>query len=187
MTDDIIIHEIHDLSNRYVTDLLVRGISESTSPNYHPDYFDKSENLFFILENKNRFAEGKGTYFVIEKDEEMVCSAGWNEYELDPTIALGFTRLFVPEIHRKNFYASQYLTDKIINDTQNYDKLWLGHGQEAIHVYNRYVYFYENGKNKYENYPNLYSRFKPIGEKEIYYSKQWVVEYIKPDIIGEIK
>jgi len=176
----IIIHEIHDLENRYVTDLLVKGLSESTSTIYNPNYSDKLGNIFFILDQR-RFAEGRGTYYVMEKNGEMICSTGWNEYDLDPTIALGFTRLYVPEKHRRNFYASQYLTDKILDATQDYDKLWLAHGQDSLHLYDRYVYFHEHGKNKHESYSNFYSRFKPIGELEIYYTKQWVVEYIKPD------
>ena len=65
----MIIHEIHDLSNKYVIELLLKGLSKITDEqyvtNYHPDYASNTGNLFYILE-QGRYVKGK--YYVLEED-----------------------------------------------------------------------------------------------------------------------
>ena len=94
----MIIHEIHDLSDTYVTSLLENGLSKITDnqyiTNYHPEYSHNAGNLFYILEH-GRYVKGK--YYVLEEDGKFICSGGWNEYE--PDIALMLTRLYITQLY----------------------------------------------------------------------------------------
>ena len=66
----------------------------SSITNYHPDYANEPSNLFYILNQpNNRYT--KGAYYILEEDNKLIACAGWNEYELDITTALGLTRMFV--------------------------------------------------------------------------------------------
>ena len=85
----MIIHEIHDLSNEYVTSLLKTGLSEivddTYKKNYHYDNIDVPGNLFNTLV-QGRYINGK--YFVIEEDGIYVASSGYNYYENDTALVL---------------------------------------------------------------------------------------------------
>jgi hypothetical protein len=176
------IHEIHDLSNIKAIDILKQGLvniqEENLKKNYHPDYIETPGNLFYILK-QGRYI--KGTYYVLENDGEYICSAGWNEYELDTDIALILTRLYtVPKYRTKN-YAGIYILPKALEEAKAYKHIWI-----TFNEYNKgmYAWFNRAKLGKYASVGGytphiLYNKFVPIGKKNIYYTEQYVVELQK--------
>lgn len=176
----MIIHEINDLSNIYVTNLLRKNLTivndRRIIKNYHPDYEQCSSNLFYILHN-GRYRAGKGTYYVIEDNGKYVCSAGWNEYEENSNIAFALTRMFTsPEYRGKYFVANNILT-KSLEATKNYSKVWMTVNEHNKALYTWFVRASQNKKGAlFNDWPNIYRSFKPIGKHIIYNSIQYVVE-----------
>lgn len=175
------IHEIHDLSNQYVVDLMQSHLSTITDPdiikNYHPDYSQESGNLFMIL-RQGRFYNGK--LFVIEDNGEYVCSSGWNEYELEPTTALLLTRMYTNPRYRLHYNHAEYLLPKMIEETNHYRRQIM-----TVNKYNLALYrWFERGQDGkaqalFNNWPPVYKNFRPAGIETIYYTKQHVIEHIK--------
>lgn len=100
----MIIHSINDDSNIVVCDLLKREFSKITDDlvllNYHPDYSNNPGNFFYVLK-QGRYK--KGNYYILEENNEFICSAGWNEYGLNPDIALLLTRTYVNTKYRAQY------------------------------------------------------------------------------------
>ena len=175
----MILHEIHDLSNNTAIEVLKRGLSKITDPkhlqNYHPDFSEHTGNLFYVL-NTGRYHKGK--YYVIEEDDTYICSAGWNEYELEPDIALMMTRFYVMPEYRKKYYASSHILPKALEEAKDYKRIWM-----SMNEYNKslYTWFDRASKGKlpglFDYWPNVYRKFVPIGKRDIYYTEQYVVEY----------
>ena len=174
------IHEIHDLSNRYVTDLMYYGLSEITDKNYirnyHPDYANESSNLFAILDN-GRYTQGTGKYFVIEQDGKYVCSAGWNKYELDPNVAFALTRMYASPKYRGQYLIGSNILPKTLEETATYSNVWMTVNRHNKVMYSWFLRLSQNKRTAlFNDWPEIYKRFKPIGEKVIYNTKQYVVE-----------
>lgn len=177
------IHKIQDCSNEHVVSILKEGLSKFDNPssiaNYHPDYSNESSNLFYILNQpNNRYT--KGNYYVLEEDNKLIACAGWNEYELDTTIALGLTRMFVSKEHRTSYILGKTVLPLIIEETVNYNHLWMTVNEYNIALY-KWFERYHNGKSPTitESWPEVYKKFKPIGKKTIYYTEQYVLELEK--------
>ena len=177
------LHKIQDCSNEHVISILREGLCKIDNPNsianYHPDYANESSNLFYILSQpNNRYM--KGNYYVLEEDNKLIACAGWNEYELDATIALGLTRMFVSVEHRTSYVLGKTVLPLIIEETTNYNSLWM-----TVNEYNLILYKwferYHNGKSPTlsHSWPEVYKKFKPIGKKNIYYTEQYVLELKK--------
>lgn len=177
------IHEIHDLNNKPVIDILKLGVSEiqdeNIIKNYHPDYCNTSGNLFYILD-QGRYRQGHGKYFVITDSDKYVCSVGWNEYDLDPTVALLLTRMYITPEYRAQYIIGKTILPQMIQEAENYSRLWI-----TANNHNRaiYTYFERVSQNKrptlFNDWPEIYRQFKPIGKRTVYYTEQWVAEYDK--------
>lgn len=178
------IHQIHDLSNNFVIEILKQGLSEIQDEkiikNYHSDYSDIPGNLFFILD-QGRYRVDHGKYFVItDNDDKYIASAGWNEYELNTTVALLLTRMYITPSYRAQYIVGKTILSQMITEADNYSKLWI-----TANDHNRsiYTYFERVSQNKravlFNDWPDIYKKFKPIGKKMIYYTRQWVAEYDK--------
>jgi len=178
------IHEIHDLSNQHVVNLLSEHFNKSITDenllkNYHPDNKNLPENLFYILRN-GRYRKGLGKYYVIEIDNEYICSAGWNEYEFDKDIALLLTRMFVNEKYRAKYYSGNYILPRCIVETVDYAHCWI-----TCNEYNKTIYDWFSRSAQgitpalYNNWPEIYRKFKPIGKKSVYFTDQYVAELEK--------
>jgi len=180
MYSDMIVHEIHNLNNTHVVDLLTTGLSKVTDPdiiiNYHPDHSHEPGNLFYILGN-GRYEQGRGKYYVLEKDGDYVCSAGWNEYEVDPAIAFALTRMYTSEQYRGQFLIAQNILTRTLVETERYPNVWL-----TVNEYNKslYEWFVRVARYKKTNlvnqWPEVYRQFKPVGQRVIYNTTQYVVE-----------
>jgi hypothetical protein len=176
----MIIHEIHDLSNRHVNDIMCSGLSKITDRdiirNYHPDYSNDSGNLFAILEN-GRYQKGQGKYFVIEEDGEFICSAGWNEYDLDKSTAFALTRMYTDPAHRGKYLVANNILPKTLEETSEYENVWMTVNRHNKVLYSWFVRASQNKRTAlFNDWPDIYKNFKPIGEKMIYYTPQYVVE-----------
>ena len=177
------IYTINDLSDSKVVNILKNGLSEITDAriikNYHPDHTEFSGNLFYILD-QGRYKNGLGNYFVIVDDNEnYVASAGWNQYELDPTIALLLTRMYVSTTYRTQYHIANYILPKILDEVKEYEHLWATwnlHNNTMSKWFSRY----EESKST-ALWPEIYKKFKPIGKKIIYHTEQYVDEY-KEDV-----
>lgn len=173
------IYEIHDLSNEKAVSLLKHGLSKvdnvNVIKNYHPDYYGSPGNLFTILD-QGRYREGNGKYFVVEEDGRYICSAGWNAYDVDNSIALLLTRMYTDVMYRTNFFVGNLILPHILSETASYKKRWFTCNEYNKSIYDWFVRMYET-KNM-GNWPELYRNFKPIGKHPVYYVDQYVMEYI---------
>lgn len=176
------IHEIHDLANKPVIDILKQGLAEiqdeSIVKNYHPDYSNISGNLFYILES-GRYRQTHGKYFVITDDsDKYVCSVGWNEYDLKPNVALLLTRMYITPAYRRQYIIGKTILPQMIAEAKDYSRLWITANKHNLSIYN---YFLRASQNKrtvlFNDWPDIYRRFKPIGKQIVYYTEQWVAEY----------
>lgn len=169
---------INDLSNHYVINLLKHGLSTindlDTGKNYHPDHSNTPGNLFYIL------AEGRyqnGNYFVMEEDGKYVGSAGWNPYG---DVALVLTRAFIPQAERRKYNMAQYLLPVIFEQTLDFKKLWITCNEYNFTIYQALTRL-QDGKSAglFSAWPPIYKKFVPIGKKTVYYTEQYVAEYIR--------
>lgn len=177
------LHKINDLSNKNVISLLHEELGKITDSeyieNYHPDFSNKPSNLFFILADKNGRYK-KGCYYVLENSGEFICSAGWNEYEFDSSIALALTRAYVNPKFRAQYYMGQYILPEIIKSTENYCHLYITSNSYNSSIY-RWFSRAAEGKSTtiHKQWPDVYKKFVPVGIKNIYFTEQFVVEYKK--------
>jgi hypothetical protein len=177
----MLLHELHDSSNEFVMNLLEVSLSKITDndiiKNYHPDYKNDPANIFYIL-NDVHGRYNRGCYYVLEDNGEYVCSAGYNEYDLDQTIALALTRAYIDPKHRAKYYMGEYILPKIIDSTELYKHLYITADSHNSAIYQ---WFDRADKGKrptmFNNWPDIYRKFKPIGKKTIYYTEQFVMEY----------
>ena len=179
----MIVHEIHDLNNQRVTTLLKQGLShvdkESYVSNYHPDYESIPGNLFNTLKS-GRYKLGHGKYYIIEEDGNYIASAGWNEYDLDNNIALMLTRMYTIPKFRMNYHIANNILPLALSEVKDYKHIWF-----TCNEYNKKIYEWfvrvEQGKSGglFNDWPDIYRNFKPIGKKNIYYTEQYVAEYQK--------
>jgi len=174
------LHQIHDASNRFIIGLLEDSFSKIINSNlvknYHPDYKNETSNIFYILNDVNgRYS--RGCYYVLEENNEYICSAGYNEYELDSSIALALTRAYVDPKHRSKYYMGEYILPKIIENTTQYEHLYI-----TADSFNSAIYQWFDRANTgkrpamFNDWPDIYRKFKPIGKKNIYYIEQYVME-----------
>lgn len=147
--------------------------------NYHPDNRNCPGNLFYILTN-GRYRSGKGAYFVIEEAGEYICSAGWNEYEIAPDIALLLTRMYVNTKYRSGYYAGKFILPMAIHATNMYKHQWITCNEHNKTIYKWFERSATGSRTTIFNpWPETYSKFKPIGKKTVYYTPQYVAELVK--------
>lgn len=170
----MIVHQIKDLSNSYVIELLKDGLKNISEnhllENYHPDNKHNPANLFYILKN-GRFLIGN--YYVLEDNNgQYVCSAGWNQ--LNDEIALGLVRAHTIPQYRSHFLLGKHILPTILEETKNYKKVWL-----TFNEYNKKIYdviaLMNQGKSV--PWPKDYRKFSPIGTKLVNNTLQYVAEY----------
>ena len=174
------LHELNDSSNEFVMNLLEESLSKITDvdiiKNYHPDYKTESSNIFYILNDVNGRYK-RGCYYVLEDDGEYVCSAGYNEYDLDQTIALALTRAYINPKHRAKYYMGEHILPKIIENTTQYEHLYITADSHNSALYQWFVRANEGKRpTMFQQWPDIYRKFKPIGKKYIYYTEQYVAE-----------
>jgi acyl carrier protein len=186
-----LIHEIHDLSNDYVVELLRSGLSKVTNENilvnYHPMYQQNPANLFYILTN-GKYRKGHGKYFVIEEDGVFVASAGWNQYDSEPTTALVLTRMYIDPAYRAQYIIGNSILPQILTDTEDYAKIWI-----TVNEHNKVIYkwFERASENKrttlFNDWPPIYRNFRPIGQKTVNYTEQYVVEFKREKTMTDLE
>jgi hypothetical protein len=175
------LHIIHDDSDEHVISLLHSEFRNITNTdivkNYHPDYKHKPANIFCILHDTNGRYK-RGAYYVLENEGEFVCSAGWNEYELNQTIALALTRAYINPKYRAKYYMGEYILPKIIENTIFYKHLYITADSHNSAIYQFFVRASEGKRTAiFNDWPDIYRNFKPIGKQTIYYTEQYVAEY----------
>lgn len=176
----MIVHEIHDLSNDFITEILKSEFSKITDDkiikNYHPDYSDEHSNIFYVLKH-GRYKKDQGKYYVVEDQGQYVCSAGWNEYTEDTSIAFALTRMYIAPKYRGKYLVEKFILNKSLEETKKYKKIWLTVNEHNSTIYSWFVRAHE-GKSTalFNNWPDTYKLFQPIGKKLIYNTDQYVME-----------
>jgi hypothetical protein len=174
------IYTINDLSNVKVIEILKKEFSQITDPdiisNYHPDYAHVPGNLFYILE-QGRYLVGK-YYVIVDADDKFVASAGWNRYELDHTVALLLTRMYVSPQHRTQYYIGNLVLPNMLVEAADYQHKWITCNEHNSMIY-QWFYRASQGRRTtmFTNWPDIYKKFKPIGKKTIYYTEQYVAKF----------
>jgi hypothetical protein len=177
----MIIHSIHDLTDQVLVNLLKKGLSTVTNPkyieNYHPDFSNQPGNLFYILD-QGRYRKGHGKYFIVEEDGKYICSAGWNEYDFDKNIALLLTRMYTEPKYRMNYYVANNILPLALKEAKDYKHIWFTCNEYNKKIYDWFVRV-EQGKlgGLFNNWPDIYKQFKPIGKRIVYNTDQYVAEY----------
>lgn len=176
----MIIHKIHGLDNEYVIDILSTGlsnVSDSDVDNYSPLAAACNSNLFYILK-EGRYREGNGAYYVAEENGKFIASAGWNMYTEDTAIVL--SRAYVAKEHRTSYVMGHDLMPLLLADCAAVPNVWITCNEKNITIY-RWFLRAANGKRGtfFKNWPDIYSKFVPIGKKIIYFTEQYVVELVK--------
>jgi len=172
------IHLINDLSNKHVVNLLKSNFcsisNKNIVKNYHPDYSNIPGNLFYILA-KGRYKQGM--YYVVEKNGKYICSAGWNKYHECVDTALLLTRAYVSEHYRSKYPLATYLLPLMIDATSHYKHVWITCNEHNRSIYSAFERL-NSGKSAglFNQWPDVYKKFKPIGLKTIYNTQQYVVE-----------
>ena len=174
------LHQIHDSSNEIVMKMLQTSLAGITDANlftnYHPDNSRDPANIFYILnDSAGRYL--KGCYYVLEDNGEYVCSAGYNEYDLDHTVALALTRAYIMPKYRTKYFMAEHILPKIIENTTHYQHLYITANSYNSAIYQWFIRAQEGKRTAmFNDWPDIYRKFKPIGKKNIYYTEQYVIE-----------
>ncbi len=173
------IYQINDLNDQHVINILQKGIrpdmfkTPDIAKNYLYDHRDLSSNLFYIL-NNGRYL--KGTYFVItDPNDVFLAAAGWNHYT--DNIALALTRMIVDPKVRSQYIIGNEIMPMILEQTKNYKKVWITANDYNKTIYTWFERSYQNKSTSIANqWPEVYKKFKPVGQREVNHTLQWVVE-----------
>ena len=171
------IHQITDLDNKIV-EILKSGISrdmfssDQLAVNYLYEYRETPGNLFYIL-NQGRYKTG--SYFVVTDNNRYIASAGWNHYNEDTALLL--TRMLVIPKYRGSYILAKTILQTMIDQSANYKNQWITFNEYNLTLY-KWFERVEQGKRGalFNNWPEIYARFKPIGQREINHTLQYVVE-----------
>jgi hypothetical protein len=171
------IYEINDLSNTKVIEILKNGITKSMFKkqelleNYLYEYKDNPANLFYRLEN-GQFKNG--SYFVITDEEDnFIAGSGW--YKYNDNTALVLVRMLVRPDYRTTYIVGHKLLPLMLDKAARYNNVWI-----TCNDYNKAIYdwFDRSSKGKspalYNNWPDLYKKFKPIGKQLVNGMQQYV-------------
>ena len=178
------IHKIADLSNASITNMLTDEFSKITDENivvnYHPDYSNNPANIFYILAN-GRYQ--RGMYYVAETDGKYMCSAGWYPYDEIPGVALVLTRMFVSPEVRTKYLIGTHILPNMLQEACAFSKIWITCNGHNKSIYNWFVRANQHKRSAlYNDWPDIYRQFKPIGAQEIYHTLQYVAEFTRPTI-----
>ena len=174
--------KITDLSNTKIISILESEFSKiddtNIIENYHPVYHKSAGNIFFIL-NAGRYAQG--SYFVLLDDNgEFACSAGWNHYTDDTALLL--TRAYVSPRYRTKYLMAEYFLNQMLDDSKSYANRWITVNNYNISMYKWWQRSVEGKRPAlFNNWPDIYKLFVPLGEKTVNNTLQFVVEYKGPN------
>jgi len=173
------IFRIHDITDRAVEilkkGLVLEGEPEELRRNYCYEHRDEPGNLFKILES-GRYLRG-AYYILTDHRGDYVGSAGWNQYDNDT--ALVMTRMYVIPKFRRSYIIGTAILPTLLEETTEYKKVWM-----TVNHYNKGLYYWfvraQKGNDKgLSDWPDIYKKFKPIGEHLVYNTPQLVMEYQK--------
>lgn len=172
------IHQINDLTNKKIVEILKNEISkdmfdrEQLAANYLYEYRNTPGNLFYIL-NQGRYKTG--AYFIVTDKKKYIASAGWNHYNKETALLL--TRMLVIPEYRGSYILAKTVLQTMINQSSNYKNQWITFNDYNLTLY-KWFERVDQGKSGalFNNWPEIYSRFKPIGQREINHTLQYVVE-----------
>jgi len=169
------LYRLNDLSPSPGLDILKsefsnRVFDESYAENYAWDHRDKLSNIFYLLKN-GRYSVG--CYFVIENNGKYIASAGWNKY--DNETALVLTRAFITEEYRTSYVMGNELLPIMLDESKSFQNIWITCNKNNKAIYD---WFTRNKEGKspamFSNWPDIYSRFEPIGIRTVYFTEQFV-------------
>lgn len=171
------IHQINDLNNNLVFEILKNGITknmfdrDTLAANYLYECKNNPGNLFYILK-QGRYKVG--SYFVISENNRYIASAGWNHYNDDTALLL--TRMLVIPDYRGSYILAKTVLQTMIDQSSTYTNQWITFNDYNLTLY-KWFERVEQGKRGalFNNWPEIYSRFKPIGQREINHTSQYVV------------
>jgi hypothetical protein len=173
------IYEIRDLSNQLIFEILKSGITremftdDCISKNYLYSHCNDPANLFYILK-AGRYTTG--SYFVVtDSDDNYIASAGWNHYTDDTALLL--TRMLVIPKYRGSYILAKTVLQMMIDQSSSYKHQWISFNEYNLTLY-KWFERVDQGKSGalFNNWPEIYAKFKPIGQKEINHTLQYVVE-----------
>lgn len=171
------IHAITDDTNAEAIEVLKSGITsdmlknDGLCDNYLYERRHHPANLFYWLAN-GRYKNG--CMYVVSDSNGFVACSGWYQYAPDTAIVLN--RMLINPVHRTKYVVGNLLLPKMIEQTKQYDNVWI-----TCNEYNKSIYNWFNraaeGKSPalFKNWPDIYKAFKPIGQHKVNGILQYVV------------
>jgi hypothetical protein len=172
------IYKINDDSDPKILNILKSGITKDMFKNdrlyenYLYEYRDNPANLFYTLKN-GRYSIGK--YYIIADDDKYIASGGWYQYDIDTALLL--TRMLVIPEYRSSYILGHTVLPEMIEHTKKYKNVWITFNDYNITLY-KWFERVEQGKSGalFNNWPDVYRLFKPIGQKIVNNIPQYVVQ-----------
>jgi hypothetical protein len=117
-------------------------------------------------------------YLLIEED--FLRNNRWNEYDLNSDVALMLTRMYTMPKFRMNYHIAKNILPLALEEAKAYPNIWFTCNEYNKKIYDWFVRV-EQGKAGalFNDWPDIYRNFKPIGKQNIYYTEQYVIEYKK--------
>lgn len=144
--------------------------------NYNPSYSMNPANIFYILNNTDRYKNG--IYYVLENEGEFVLSTGWNSYEYNPEIALVLTRTYVNPKYRGKLLMAKYVLPDILMKVKEFKHVYV-----TVNKFNtKLITSFEKllkSKRQLNSNAKMYKNLVPKGIMNIYFTDQYVFEFIK--------
>jgi hypothetical protein len=169
------IHKFNEFDKNKFTEILKKYFStisdENYIKNYHPNFSESPENIFFLLTNK-LYSSDYGSYFLVTHNDEYICSGGWLKYSQLENTALLLTRAYVNPSYRGKFYLAEFILPKCIEETKNYENKFITINQYNISLMKGFL---RSGISN--NWPSIYKKFNYIGIQNINYTDQFVFKY----------
>jgi len=144
---------------------------EKFTKNYNPKYSNLPENIFYLM-NQGAFSIGVGNYYILEHDDQFICSAGWTTYKEKSTIALLLSRAYVNLSHRGKFHLAEYILPECIKETTKFENRYI-----TINKHNKYLVNGLLRPGLSTHWPEIYRKFKFVGLQHINFTEQFVFEY----------
>lgn len=135
------------------------------------EYKNNPANLFYRLEN-GQFKNG--SYFVITDDvDNFIAGSGW--YKYNDNTALVLVRMLVTPDYRTSYIVGHKLLPLMIEEASAFKNVWITCNDYNKAIYNWFSRSHE-GKSPslYRNWPEVYKKFKPIGQHKVNGIQQYV-------------
>jgi hypothetical protein len=85
--------------------------------------------------------------------------------------------MYVPKKFRTNFMIGEHILPIVMNETVNYQRTWVTLNSYNKPMYNAISRMHLGKSSSLTPWPDIYRKFKPIGQHVVNNTLQYVAEY----------